>query len=207
MIFNYWKKFDQLGSVIKTLWLVIFILVFINIIMFIGWKSAPQKLRIYLPPDLSQGAMIKPNEIPKSTIYAFAYQIFTAINTWSNNGEKDYKENINSYKNYLSAEFKSDLLIDYSKRESEGALGRKRIMAGVSSMGYDPKDVKVLGNGAWIVDIKLQITETIGASVVKSVFMDYPIIIAKINESIQVNPWGLIIKGYYKEPYRIKTII
>lgn len=207
MIFNTWKKFDQLNSVIKTLWIVIAILVCINLMLFWGWKSAPQKLHVYLPPDLSQGAMIRPEQIPKSTVYAFGYQIFTAINTWSNDGQEDYRKNLEAYKNYMSVKFYHQLFQDYQTRASTGALSRKRLMSGFSGSSYEPSEVKVLGSGTWLVDMRLHIIESVGPSVVKDVVMDYPLIISRVHESIQINPWDLVIVGFYKQPYRVKTNI
>jgi len=207
ILFNAWKKFDELTLTIKTLWFVIGLLVLVNFLLIIGWISAPSRLRVYLPPDLTQGALIKVNEVPKSTVYAFAYQIFTAINTWTNSGADDYKKNINAYKNYLSPKFYQELLEDCATRSTTGALGRQRLVTGVSSMGYDPKDVEILGDGTWLVNMHLKIQETVNGSVVKDVTMDYPIVISRVNASIQVNPWGLAIQGYYKDPKRIKTSI
>lgn len=207
MLFHAWKKFDELQLIIKTLWGVVAILVTINLLLFIGWMSAPRRLRVYLPPDLTQGALIKVDAIPKNTVYAFAYQIFTALNTWTHNGADDYKKNIQAYKNYLDPRFYQELLEDYDTRASNGSLGRERLVTGVSDMGYDPQDVHILGDGTWLVDMHLKIQETVDGSVVKEVLMDYPLIVSRVNASIQVNPWGLAIKGYDKDPTRIKTEI
>lgn len=207
IVFNAWKKFDELTLTIKSLWCLIGILVLINFLLLIGWMSAPSRLRVYLPPDLTQGALMKVGTIPKSTIYAFSYQIFTAMNTWTNSGTEDYKKNINAYKNYLSPKYYRELLEDYDTRTSNGELGRQRLVTGVSSMGYDPKDVEILGDGTWLVNMHLKIQETVNGSVVKDVLVDYPLVIARVNASIQVNPWGLVIQGYSKDPTRIKTNI
>jgi len=206
-VFNTWKKLDEMSLMIKSLWVVIVILMVLNVLMFMGWKSAPSKLRIYIPPNLSQGVLVSPTEVPKNTVYAFAFQIFTAINTWTNNGTKDYQNNIAAYRNYLSPSFYESLENDYQKRMANGALSRTRIMSGVSGQGYQPSDVKPLGNDTWLVNIQLQIKESVGASVVKNVIMDYPLMITRVNESIQDNPWGLSINGFSSEPYRVKTII
>ena len=207
ILFNAWKKFDELQLTIKTLWGVVAILIVVNLLLLIGLMSAPSRLRVYLPPDLTQGALIKADAIPKSTVYAFVYQIFTAINTWTNNGADDYKKNIQSYKNYLDPRFYQELLEDYDTRVSDGSVGRERMVTGVSDMGYDPQDVHILGDDTWLVDMHLKIQETVDGSVVKDVLMDYPLIVSRVNASIQVNPWGLVIKGYDKDPTRMKTNI
>ena len=80
-------------------------------------------------------------------------------------------------------------------------------MSGVSGMGYQPSDVKPLGNGTWQVQLHVQIVETLDGSVIKNVIMDYPLIVSRVHASIQVNPWGLAITGFNEQPYRIKTIV
>jgi integrating conjugative element protein (TIGR03746 family) len=206
-LFPAWENKAQQNAVILTLWRVIGILIFANLLLFIGWIEAPNKLRVYVPPNLEQGGWLKPEVIPPSTIYAFAYQIFTSLNTWSNGGEHDYKTNIYAYKNYFSERYFRDLLTDYSDRSSNGGLNRNRVMAGVTGRDYDSSKVRALGNGTWEVNLTLHIVETVDATVVKDVIMTYPIIISKVNESIQVNPWGLQITGFSQEPVRDKTII
>ena len=99
------EKVDAVQLTIKTLWGVVAILIVVNLLLLIGWMSAPSRLRVYLPPDLTQGALIKADAIPKSTVYAFVYQIFTAINTWTNNGADDYKKTFNPTKIILILDF------------------------------------------------------------------------------------------------------
>lgn len=206
-LFNQWRHADQQHALIKSLWGVIAVLVILNLFMWLGWKSAPDRIRVYLPPDLSSGALVTPGAIPKSTIYAFTYQIFTALNTWSDNGSDDYLKNINAYKHYFSEKFYQELLKDYSRRQTNSALNRQRIMTGVTGINYDEASITVLGNDAWKLDLRLHIVETVTGTVVKDVIMDYPLRVAKINASIQVNPWGMQIMGYEGAPYRVKTNI
>lgn len=206
-IFTQWRREDQQYAILKYLWCFIAILVAMNILSFWGWKTSPAKLRVYLPPDISQGALLKANTVPDSTVYAFAYQIFTAVNTWSSNGESDYKHNINAYKNYLSPMFQERLHEDYTHKHATGALKRKRTMTAITGAAYSPNRIKVLGNGLWQVMLKLKITESIKGSVVKETILDYPLLISQVNTSVQVNPWGLVIIGFSAMPQRVETII
>ncbi|MCE3237404.1 MAG: integrating conjugative element protein family [Gammaproteobacteria bacterium] len=207
IVFPEWEQKAQQQTIIKMLWRMIGILVLLNGLFFIGWKTAPTHLRIFIPPNIEQGGFLKVDSVPPSTVYAFAYQIFTALNTWTNGGEQDYKANIYSYKNYFSDKFFHELLMDYTERSSTSALNRNRIMSGVTDSGYDPDSVKSLGNGTWLVNLKFHIVETVDATVVKDVLMDYGLRIARIKESIQLNPWGLQIVGLDKAPERVKTVI
>ncbi len=207
MVFKAWKKLDQQGIAIKNMWIIIAILVFLNLCLVLSLANAPNKLRIYIPPDLTQGTTVQPGKIPKATIYAFAFQIFTAINSWPDSGEKEYGKNIHAYRNYLSAAFFERLKKDMGERKNNGELSRKRIMSAVSGMGYQPSDVKMLGNGVWRVNMKLEIVETLDGAVIKRVVMDYPLMVSRVSTSIQINPWGLVISGFSEPPYRIKTVI
>lgn len=206
-IFSQWKKEDQNNSLVKALWVFIGVLFFINLLTFIGWKTSPSRLRVYIPPNISSGTWVKPGDIPPSTVYAFSFQIFSAINTWSTGGSTDYLKNIHSYKNYLTPEFFRELSLDYHTRKGTGGLERKRIMASVLNDPYSPDQVKYLGSGTWLVNMPLHIVETVNGSVVKDVNMDYPLLVSRLHESIQNNPWGLVLDGYKTEPYRLKTNI
>lgn len=207
MIFQMWKRLDQLHITIKTLWIMIGLLIICNSLLFIGWKSSPKLLRIYLPPDLSQGAMIQPEKITKNTVYAFAYQIFTAINTWTKTGQDDYINNINAYHNYLSSHFYQTLLADVNSRQQEGALTRQRLVSGITGLGYNTTSVKVLGKDTWIVILQLQIQESVDGALVKQIEETYPLLVTRVNTSIQINPWGLEISGFQAPPHRTKTLI
>lgn len=206
MIFKAWKKLEQQSIVIKSLWAVIAVLVAVIGILSMSLATVPNRLTVYMPPDISQGATLKPGHVHKSNVYGFAFQIFTAINSWPNGGNNDYRKNISQYKNYLSTSFLQHLKQDENRRDKNDELSRKRMMSGVASMPYKPSYVTKLGNGTWLVDLHLQVIETFKSSVIKNVIIDYPMIVSKANVSIQVNPWQLKLDGFKEEPHRIKTI-
>lgn len=207
MIFKAWKKLEQQSIVIKSLWAFIAILIIIISVLSLSLATSPNRLTVYIPPDISHGSTLKPGQAHKSNVYAFAFQIFTAINSWPDGGDKDYKHNIRRYKNYVSTSFYHYLKNDAKRRAKNDELSRKRMMSGVASMPYKPSDVKKLGNGTWLVDLHLQIVETINKSVVKNVIIEYPVIVSKANVAIQLNPYQLKLDGFKEQPHRIKTNI
>lgn len=206
-MFAYWKKLDASQHVIKALWVVIGLLLLLAILFFWGWKTAPQRMTVYIPPDISTGVSEKPDSIPKADVYAFAFQIFSALNTWSFDGDKDYKAAIDNYRYYLTTPFYNALQTDYQQRQQSGALERTRIMTGYSGMGYTDNSVTVLAPNTWQVDLKMHVVERVGNTVVKDVLIDYPLRIVKIDMSIALNPWGLAIDGFDAQPTRLKTLI
>lgn len=205
-VFNAWKKFDELTLTIKTLWAVIALLVFINLILMFLWNNQKDSIRMYIPPDLSQGVYVKPGEANKSNVYSFGFQIFSAINTWNKSGEENYRKNISLYRNYLSSSFYQKLMNDFDSRSSNGELMRIRIMGTDPSEPFNSDFVHYVGNGSWHIDLHVEIEETVNGTVVKHVLMCYPLIIQQVNTSIQNNPWGFVISGYYSTPYRVKTL-
>lgn len=206
LIFTAWKKSDERNSMIKMLWYFIGLLFIANLFLANGWSSAVRNQRFFIPPDISHGVLTKANTIPDSTVYAFAFQIFSAINSWTQSGSQDYKNNIINYQNYLSPQFRQALLTDVKTRDANGALDRQRSISAVSGMGYLPSDVKNMGNGTWQVTLKLRLMETVNNAVVKDVIIDYSLLVATNTESVVVNPWGLSIVGFSANPYRLKTL-
>lgn len=204
--FNAWKKFSELSIAIKTLWGLIGVLIFLNLILMTLWSRQQESLRIYIPPDLSQGVYVKPGEANKANVYSFAFQIFSAINTWEQNGETEYKKNIGLYKNYMSDQFYQKLMVDYDKRLSHGELMRIRIMGIDPNNPLDNRFIHYVGNGTWHVDLHVNIEETVNGSVVKHITMCYPMVVQQVNTSIQSNPWGFVLSDYYGKPSRVKTV-
>lgn len=207
MGFQLWNRLAEQRLIIKSLWAVIAALLLVITVLIFCLASAPNRLRIYLPPDLTQGTTISPHQVPKATVYAFAFQIFSAINSWVDGGEKEYAKTIHTHRHYLSSGFLHQLDADVQHRAANGELSRKRLVSAVADMGYQPSDVKILGNGAWLVTLRLEVVETLDGSVIKDVVMNYPLVVQRVQSSIETNPWGLVLAGYQHPPYRIKTVI
>lgn len=206
-MFSYWKKLEAHQQLIKALWVVIGILIVLTLLCFWGWKTAPQRMTVYIPPDITAGTTEKPDAIPKADVYAFAFQIFSALNTWSFSGEKDYKTAIDNYRYYVTTQFYNTLQTDYNQRQQDSSLARTRMMTGYSGMGYSDDTVTVLAPNTWQVNLKMHVVERVGNTVVKDVLIDYPIRVVKIDMSIALNPWGLALDGFMAEPKRLQTFI
>lgn len=206
-MFNTWKQLDANSELIKALYVIIGLLFILCILFFWGWRSAPKHLTVYIPPDISEATTQKPNVIPKPSVYAFAFQIFTAINTWSQSGTDDYPKEIADYRYYLTIPFHSALIADYKQRSSEGSLSRTRLMTGFSGKGYSNQSVKVLGPNSWAVTLTMHVVERVGNTVVKDVLIDYPLRVVRTQMSINYNPWGLALDGFVKPPHRLKTFV
>lgn len=206
-MFNLWKKMDNDRQLIQALWRVIMALGGMIVLLSIGWMSAPSRLTVYIPPDVSNGQTVKPNVIPNEVIYAFAFEIFTALNTWSQDGEDDYPAAIKNYRYYLTPHFQSILLADEKTRQADGSLSRIRLMTGYSGMGYTAGTVKMIAKNVWEVDMTLKLVETVGGETVKDIVVDYPLRVVRVNEATTLNPWGLALDGFTREPVRTNVAV
>ena len=208
MIFQHWRLLSEKNALIKSLWVVIGLMILVNILLFIGWQSAPNRLRIYVAPtQIANGAIVKAGDVPSDLVYAFAFEIFTAINTWSFDGIKDYKTAIQGFRYYLTVPFYQMLEGDYQTRLNHGSLSRLRAMTGVSGMAYQDADVVAKGRGVWDVTLHVKVQEHVNETPVKDVLIDYHLRIVQVNLPTELNPWGLAIDGFSSSPTRVKTIL
>ncbi len=118
---------------IRTLWLFILITVVMNVLLIIGWMHSQSKMTIQIPPQIPEsGLTMIQGEIPKTTIYSFAYYVWQSINHWSSDGLQDYQQQITQFSPFLTPDFKLNLIEDYNNLLNQGELqDRLRLMQGV----------------------------------------------------------------------------
>lgn len=206
-VFASWKRLDQQKQLITTLWLVVGLLCVIDGVFGFIIYHLPNTLTVYIPPDISQAARTTPNHVPKATVYGFAFEVFSAVNTWSDSGTADYDKAIRQYRAYFTPRYYHALKEDAKARGRDGELDRRRVIAGVSGMGFDESRVTVLGPNAWAVDLTVQVQEWVDNAIVKNVVIDYPIKVVRVRISPQDNPYGLALAGYRASPTRVKSLM
>jgi len=196
---------------IVSLYGVIVLLVLICLGLILGWHVTQTHLRINIPPQIpASGITVNVKDVPKATIYSFAFYIWQSINYWSKNGMLDYKHNIANFSAYLTPKFKFYLKNDYSHRLASGEIqDRLRTMQGVNGSSYDAGNVKYMGHDTWLVHLPMRLTERIDntGNPVKDAQIDYSLRVVRYNVSNSKNKWGLALDGFFADPKRIKTII
>lgn len=202
-----WKKEDADAQTIQLQKKCIVILLMVSTAFFIGWVTAPSRLTVYLPPNIQNGATLKPDSIPAPLIYSFAYEVWQELNYWPNESGEDYEKNVHTYWSYLVPRFKSELLDEYSDLKASGQVQRVRYLQGLNGAAYDSSNVKKLDNDSWEVDLKMRLTEFKNNQPVKDVEIVYPIKVTRTNISQQNNPYGLALAGFVSSPQRTKTYI
>ncbi len=206
-LFDAWKKEDRDMQLIKAQNKFIILLFILCALCFIGWMTAPSRMTVYIPPDISNGATLKAGAIPTPLIYSFAYEIWQELNYWPQEGTQDYPKNIRTYGPYLTPSFKAELNQDYEDLKIAGQSQRQRFLQGMTGAAYDSMNVKKLSNSTWEVDLKMRLTEYKNNQPVKDVEILYPLKVTRLNISQANNPYGLAIAGFVTDPLRLKTYI
>ncbi len=196
---------------IKTLWCALVIAAAVNMVTLAGWMHSESKLQIDVPPEIPQsGLTLTQGEVPKTTIYSFAFYVWQSVNHWSANGLTDYKQQITNFSPFITAEFKNSLVRNYNNLLNDGELqDRLRMLEDVEGQSYSNDSVKYLGNGEWLVHLNMRLLELMNtnAKIVKDVEMGYDLKIVRYNIDAKNNPWGLAIAGFSGDPVRVKTIV
>ena len=203
--FNVWKKQDKDREVMAIQRRFIWIMVGLCLFLGIGWMRAPADLTIHVPPDITNGATFKVNEIPTSFIYSFAYEIWQGVNYWPEDGTQDYPKNIHTYAAYLTPKFQAELLQEYEDLKTSDQVQRQRSLQGITGATFESARVKKLSGDTWEIDLKMRLVEYRNHQVVKDIEMLYPLKAIRWDISTQNNPYGLAIDGYMAPPVRLKT--
>ena len=183
---------------ITTLRLVIGALALLCLCFFWGWKSAPERLTVYTPPDLRTGSTREWWKVPEPNVYTFAIYVWQTLNRWPVSGEADYKRNIDAYRNFLTPACVSYLQRDYAQRRARGELkGRVRGIYEIPGRGFQndiptgPGGVKVIDRDHWVVTADMGVSETYAGTTVRDTYVRYPLYVSRVDNDPNANPWGL----------------
>jgi len=198
-------------SLINTLLLVIALLFCSNIALIWALHETQSTVRVYIPPRVpASGITTTSGQVPKSTVFSFAYWVWQSINYWPKNGANDYTHNIKSFLPYLTPKFQVFLENDDNTRFSNDEVqDRIRTMMGVNGSSFSPADVEYVGHGTWLVHLTMRLTERMNTdgSVIKDAEISYELRVVKYNADPKSNPYGLALAGFAVSPKRIKTYV
>lgn len=167
-------------------------------------KTTANDITVHVPPSLERGATIKSGDVPKANIYSFSYYLFQMLSSWEKDGSKEGLEAINTYRYYLTDEFKKDLENLHTRRTNAGETkNRSRIVREARQDGYNPSKVIKVSENKWVVKLDILIREKIGETEIKRVAVRYPIIVILDDTSPDNNPWGFKFAGFDSQPRKI----
>ncbi len=199
-----WNKLAQDARVIAILMGVnaIQFIVILGLI-FCLW-TMPTRFTFHIPPDLSNGATLKANQIPNAYVGEFTFYIWQALNNWSHNGAQDADKNLKFYGSYLTPSFQYYLQQRYKTLQTAGELqGRVRIIRPISG---DLPIVKKLSQHVWQVLMKVRESEYVNGILVKDKDIEYPFKVVRFNGNAQHNPFGLALDGFLSNPILLKLM-
>lgn len=181
--------------------LIIIGLLILNVVSVIGWLSAPKKLTLYYPPDLTLGAQQTVDAVPKASVYSFAFYVFQQLNHWPSNGEKDYITQLNAMRDYITPAWYAEREGEYDIRLKRGELSsRVRKMHGIPGRGYYSWRVRRLSMDSWVVGIDFHIREIARGVRIKDLLIHYPLRVVRYDSAEGGNPFGLALDGFSARP-------
>lgn len=191
------SKYDNLlagkNQTIRALYMALAIAVIFALMNGAGWMMSPKYLRVHVPPDLSNGALVRPDSAGKADVYAFAYYIWQQLNRWENDGVTDYEDKIHIMKNYLTPRCFQDRMDDFALRKSRHELDRRvRSLWEIPGRGFSTERIQVQSeNSAWVVHLDLHISETMLGEPIKDRLVAFPLRVVRYNVDPEQNPFGL----------------
>ena len=177
---------------IRALWGAVAVALACALILGVGWMTAPSALRIHIPPDLTAGATVRPDDPGPPHVYTFALYIWQQLYRWPSDGAAEYRAKLDALVHFLTPACRQDRLDDFAARNARRELaGRQRAVWELPGRGYAPKRVYHEGAGSWVVSLDLMIEETVLGERVKTRAVAYPVRVVRYDVDREFNPWGL----------------
>lgn len=198
------RALDGRDAHIATLRMVILLMGGVLAWAMYGWQSAPDRIRVDIPPDLRTGSSKMIGEREVTTVYSYAHYMWQQINNWPASGQVNYQDNIDRFSCFITPEFKQTLQRDYDEKAARQELRRTRGMSAMYGRGFSPKRVFVESRDSWVVYLDTQIKETFDGQTIKDIFVRYPLRIVEADVDPECNPWGLQISSLYDDPKRLE---
>ena len=199
------KALDSERSHILTLRIIIVVLIGFGAFAMAGWKSAPEHIKIDIPPDLRTGSTRGINERHPFNVYSFGLYIFQQLNNWPLDGLEDYKKQRRNLSCYFTPRFSAELQRDYDRRLKLHELARTRALQEMPGRPYESKRIYKESAESWVAYYDVNVKETFKGEIIKDIFVRYPIRVVKWDVDPECNLWGLALDGYYKEPMRLEA--
>lgn len=164
--------------------------------------SIPREIQVRIPPDHTKGLLLNQSHYPNSALYSNAFMIFTSIQYWSEDGETDYKKNIQDYRCYIGTDMKHWLEQDYSRKKADNEINQRTRVLSMASP-YQDSYIREAGNGTWYVWLDVMVREYYIGELVKEIRMVYPLRISRDNRDC--NPVDIAVDGLFDNPTRVDT--
>ena len=194
---------DNQASVIRIFGRIVIVLILALIASIATTFYALKTIEVSLPPDPSQGALLKRDVKTKSSIYTFTLWHFQKLQHWPSAGQVDYRKNIDALNPVLTPEYKAFLDRDYERRKEHGELNNRIRHIEPYGMAYDDKRVQPLGPGSWVVIADYVVKEWYLGADIKQVPLRYYLLVTETSVT-EDNRFGLRLAGFERNPENIR---
>lgn len=185
-------------SHIWTLRIVLVIsLLIVGLLVFVIYQRQSD-ITIHVPPNIAEGAILRPGQLHKPNVYIFAVNVWTGLNEWLDSGKTDYVKMIEKYKCQITPEFERWLRLNQKEKINHGELDRTRTLTEV--VPYDPHFVSELNPNIFNVVMVMRLQERIGDMITKDITMNYSLKV--IPDHRNCNNYGMAIAGFVVDPTR-----
>lgn len=165
-------------------------------------------LSISIPPDLRAGALVKPGVKQPENIFAFTTSVFMSLNSWGENGQNDYPDNIKELLAFITPNFRNELVDDMNKKNKAGELdGITRHLSLPAEYVFDQDTVTVINNNQWIVKLPLEVKEYVDGQLIKDIEVLYSFSVKRMRTSVAKNAEQIGIDSFYQPPIRTKDFL
>jgi len=186
----------------RTIWFLAIALLIMGVcLMFTVHRISTMatKLKLHLPPDVSQGAIVEVGKLPIPTAYTYARYIWQNLNTWTQNGATEYEESIDGFACYLTPEFQEHLKQNVIEKRAKGELNRTRQLSDAHL--YKAQYVNKFSETTFGVWLDQNLEETVRGQPVKSIAMRYPLYL--VADQRPCNALHFSLGGFMESPSRL----
>jgi integrating conjugative element protein (TIGR03746 family) len=172
-------------------------LVIVGFLVFVIYQRQSD-ITIHVPPNIAEGAMLRPGQLHKPNVYIFAVNVWTGLNEWLDSGKTDYDKSIEKYTCQITPDFERWLRLNRKEKINSGELDRTRTLTEI--VPYDTNFVSELNPNIFNVVMVMRLQERIGGMIIKDVSMNYSLKV--IPDHRHCNDYGMAIAGFVVDPTR-----
>ena len=188
----------------------------LNVFLGVLLYRVPKDMTVFVPPVIGkQGLSTKAGQLSNAAVYRFTYSTWVSLMTWTGNGIKAFPKNLQANAPFISVPFQNTLKAQMAAMNSEGFLyGHSQVSFGVNGSSYDPKNVKYIGNGTYLVRLVIRTTNYVNgrqdnagfsaAHLVRDATTSFIFKVARFPVIKGFNTSGLKLIGFAAKPKVIK---
>mgnify|MGYP000044142157 FL=1 len=193
------RMLDEKNKTIRWLTIVIGLLIAGLIHAHMMVANMPKEWSFWTPPNIDAGGKSKIGLIPDVEAYNFSFLIFANINTWLNDGDKEYPKKLQQFKYYLSEEYASKLKKEYEQNQGSYRNRLRSVEFVLNDEKGTPKySVRPIGRNQFEVEAVLRVKDSISGTVIFDEERRYFFIVRNAYVPRRNNPYQMRIVGEYQ---------